>query len=100
MLDTGTVSVWRSMLHNDEWHVRQEAQNVLCLAMNQNHCKPPLLCRVCTHGRTGGLRQQLFDAETVSLWRSRFYRGEWDVRQEALEVLGLAIDYSMRLLLC
>ena len=55
---------------------------------------------VCAHGEIGDLRQQMFDTETVALWRGMLHDYDWHVRQEALNVLGLAISHSMQTILC
>ena len=60
-----------------------------------------LLCvGVCAYSGTGDLRQQMFDAETVSAWCSVLRDDDWRVRQEALNVLGLAIRHGMLFLSC
>ena len=142
------------MLHDDDWHVRQDALKVLGLAMNHSmlsHCvivsvltagqvtfvnrcstlrqyaygvvhsailpgmfekrprkfwvSPSTTVRsrfsdsFCAHNGTGDLRQKMFDTETISLWHSMLHNDDYDVRQEALKVLGLAINHSMRYLL-
>ena len=95
MFDTDTVSVWRSMLHDDDWHVRQEALNVLGLALY--HSMLLLLCWCCAHRGSGELHQQIFDTDTIYLWRRMLQDDDWPVRQEALIVLGRTISHSMLL---
>ena len=93
MFGDETISVWRSMLHDDNCNVRQEALNVLGLAL---HYSTLLLADgVCAYAGTGDLRQRMFNNETVAVWRRSFYDDAWDVRQEARNVLGLAIYHSM-----
>ena len=53
---------------------------------------------VCAHNGTGDLRQQMFDTETVSVWRNMAHDDDWHVRQAALKVLGLAISHSTLLI--
>ena len=93
MFDTETVSLWRCMLHDDDWQVRQEALKVLELAISYGMLS--LYASVSAHGGTGDLRQQVFDTETVSVLCSMLHDDDWAVRQEVLKVLGLAIYHSM-----
>ena len=98
MFDDETVSGWRNMLHDVDSSVRREALKVLGLAMN--HSILSLLCWCLCSQRTGNLHHQLFNTETLSLWRSRLYHNDSVARQEALTVLRLAISHSMLHLLC
>ena len=93
IFNTETVSVWRTLLHDDDWHVRQDALKILFSAMNHSMLSRCFI--VCTHNWTGGLQQQMFDTETVSVWRSMLHDSAWDVRQEALNILGFVITHSM-----
>ena len=49
------IVMWRSMLNDDDWHVRHEALNVLGLATSHSNMVP---CCVgaCAHSGTGHLR--------------------------------------------
>ena len=47
------------------------------------------------HSWPDDLCQQMFDIKTISIWHSTLCADDWHVPQEALQVLGLAINYSM-----
>ena len=96
MFGTETVSMWRSMLDDGDWDVRYEALHVLSLAIHYGTLPLLRLCHgVCAHKRTDDLRHSMFDAETVSIWRSMLQDETVVVRQEALIVLVRAMSHGI-----
>ena len=88
-----TVSAWCSALHDDSLVVRKEALKVLHHAIH--HSTISFCIGVYAHGGIDDLHQRVFNTEILWVWRSTLHDNDWNVRQEALKVLGLAINHSM-----
>jgi len=99
VFDAEAISDLHNKLHDNDSNVRQAALNILSLAVN--HGELSLSCaKVYTENGTDDLRNQVFDTETISDLHSKLQDRDVDVRQAALNVLGIAVNQGELSLLC